>query len=520
MKTTFPMPCTAVLLLCALAILTTVSSLQAQTYPIVSTGQTKCYDTLRAIPPPQPGQPFFGQDMQQPRISASYTPGADGRTVHDNVTGLTWQRSPDTNGDGAITRADKLTWTQVQQRPSQLNAAAFGGFTDWRLPTIKELYSLIMFNGTDPSGLSGTDTQGLTPFIDTTYFRFAYGDTGAGERIIDAQFASSTMYVVKTQTGSDQLFGVNFADGRIKGYDLRMPGGREFVFFVLCVRGNAYGANDFVDNLDSTITDRATGLMWDARDAGELLDWPDALAWVQSMNSRRHRGHADWRLPSVKELQSIVDYTRAPSFTQSAAIDPLFQCTPVTNELGQADFASYWSSTSHVTFNGMAAAAAYVAFGRAMGYLGGIWQDVHGAGCQRSDPKTGDPANFPQGRGPQGDAIRIYNAVRLVRTATPVSGVGEGSDADAHPDSFGLEQNHPNPFNPSTVITCVVPAQSHVRLSVHDALGREVALLVDDVRTAGRHAFVWDAAGCASGTYICVLRSGSRHDMRMMTLQR
>ena len=41
--------------------------------------------------------------------------------------------------------------------------------------------------------------------------------------------------------------------------------------------------------------------------------------------------------------------------------------------------------------------------------------DVHGAGCQRSDPKTGDPANYPNGRGPQGDVIRIYNHVRCVR---------------------------------------------------------------------------------------------------------
>jgi hypothetical protein len=41
--------------------------------------------------------------------------------------------------------------------------------------------------------------------------------------------------------------------------------------------------------------------------------------------------------------------------------------------------------------------------------------DVHGAGAQRSDPKTGDPAMFPHGRGPQGDVIRIYNYVRLVR---------------------------------------------------------------------------------------------------------
>jgi hypothetical protein len=50
------------------------------------------------------------------------------------------------------------------------------------------------------------------------------------------------------------------------------------------------------------------------------------------------------------------------------------------------------------------------------------WLDVHGAGAQRSDPKQGDPAEFPNGRGPQGDAIRILNFVRLVRDADPTSG--------------------------------------------------------------------------------------------------
>lgn len=63
----------------------------------------------------------------------------------------------------------------------------------------------------------------------------------------------------------------------------------------------------------------------------------------------------------------------------------------------------------------MNASAVYIAFGRAMGFMGGGWRDVHGAGAQRSDPKSGDPADYPQGRGPQGDAIRIYNYVRPVR---------------------------------------------------------------------------------------------------------
>ncbi len=50
-----------------------------------------------------------------------------------------------------------------------------------------------------------------------------------------------------------------------------------------------------------------------------------------------------------------------------------------------------------------------------MGYMNGSWIDVHGAGSQKSDIMTDDPSRFPEGYGPQGDAVLIYNYVRLVR---------------------------------------------------------------------------------------------------------
>jgi hypothetical protein len=50
-----------------------------------------------------------------------------------------------------------------------------------------------------------------------------------------------------------------------------------------------------------------------------------------------------------------------------------------------------------------------------MGYMNNNWVDVHGAGAQRSDPKIGSASSYPTGLGPQGDAIRILNYVRLVR---------------------------------------------------------------------------------------------------------
>lgn len=414
-------------------------------YAVVDTGQDHCYDNHGEMQPPKPAQPFFGQDAHFQAHPASHTVSADGLTAIDNVTGLTWQRSPETDGDGTLTHADKLTWDAALAQPGKLNAAKFGGFSDWRLPSIKELYSLFDGRGTDPSGLTGTDTTGLRPFLDTKTFTFIYGDVANGARIIDSQYASATKYVGPSPRGGDKVFGVNFADGRIKGYDQEMPGGnRKFRFFTICVRGNPqYGKNDFKANGDGTITDRATGLTWSQADSGKGLNWEQALAWVQRMNAAKHLGHDDWRLPSVKELQSLVDYTRSPDTSKSPAIDPLFTCSRITNEAGQADFPSYWSATTHIGQRG-GAAAMYVAFGRAGGFLperslaGGAppndrpagpnvgphaadttgpvrFVDVHGAGAQRSDPKAGDPKQFPRGRGPQGDVIRILNHVRLVR---------------------------------------------------------------------------------------------------------
>jgi len=440
------MRATLIQILLSAGILSLAKLNAAPSYTIVDTGQVKCYDNRNEIVPPRAGQPFYGQDAQFGRHPASYTLSADGLTVHDNNTGLTWQRSPDTDGNGILNHADKLTFAQAQAQAAKLNAARFGGFADWRLPTIKELYSLIEFSGVDVSGPFLIDTSRQRPFIDTKFFEFAYGDTSAGERTIDSQWASSTVYAANP----NQMFGVNFADGRIKGYGTTMPGRRDKTFFALCVRGNpAYGKNDFHDNGDGTVTDHATGLMWSKADSGKGMNWQAALAWAQQKNVENFLGHKDWRLPNAKELQSIVDYSRSPATTRSAAIDPVFNCTPINNAIGQTDYGYYWTGTTHAGLRG-GDAAVYVSFGRAAGWMsprgmggpperpGGFgpgpegppeggppdadigeyyYVDVHGAGAQRSDPKAGDPRNFPHGRGPQGDVIRIYNYVRLVRDA-------------------------------------------------------------------------------------------------------
>jgi len=392
------------------------------TYPIVDTHQSIYYGDSLEISEPSPGSDYYGQDAQYDGYQPSLTDNKDG-TITDNVTGLMWSQSPDMNGDGQITASDKLSYNEAIAKLKSLKLA---GYTDWRLPTIKELYSLIDFRGIDPSGHTSNDTSDLTPFIDTDYFDFAYGDTYNFERIIDSQYLTTTFYVDKIQ---NLLFGVNFADGRIKGYGLTLHGSDK-TFFVIFVRGNKkYGVNNFTNNNDGTISDSATGLMWSQDDSGKGMTWKEALKYAEDSELA---GYSDWRLPNVKELQSIVDYTRSPSTSDSPAINDMFNSTSIINEVNEKDYPYIWSSTTHGNFTSTpGSAASYVSFGRAMGYMpneigpgfdnqipdenSGTWMDVHGAGSQKSDPKVGDTSNYPYGHGPQGDAIRIYNYVRLVR---------------------------------------------------------------------------------------------------------
>ena len=370
----------------------------AGSYTIVDTGQRHCFsDTGQLRKAPRPGEPFFGQDAFYQTARPRYRDNGDG-TVTDLNTGLMWQKTPDL--------AARRTFAEALAGAKKCR---LGGYTDWRVPTIKALYSLIDFNGC-------VTAREPVPYINTKYFDFRFGDPGKGERIIDAQYWSSTQYVGLTMRGDATVFGVNFADGRIKGYPRdRSPRGRPARHFVRYVRGSGdYGENRFVNNGDGTISDLATGLMWARADSGRTMNWQQALAYCENL---KLAGHDDWRLPNAKELQSIVDYTRAPDARRpdrrGAAIDPVFGITDTESW--------FWSSTTHLDGRRLGRRAVYVAFGRATGYMPdrrtGLKRklNVHGAGAQRSDPKSGDPGDWAGGFGPQGDEIRIYNCARAVR---------------------------------------------------------------------------------------------------------
>ncbi|MHC4932818.1 MAG: Lcl C-terminal domain-containing protein [Planctomycetota bacterium] len=369
-------------------------------YVIVDTGQSRCFsDTGQLRKTPSAGDAFYGQDAFYRGPDFRYRDNGDG-TVSDLNTGLMWQKSSDR----------KVTFRDAVAGAGKLQLA---GHTDWRLPTIKELYSLIDFNGNSRG-------RPPVPYVDTRYFRFRFGDPARGERLIDSQYWSSTEYVGLTMRGDATVFGVNFADGRIKGYPRDTgPRGRPAEHFVRYVRGNpGYGRNRFVDNKDGTVSDLATGLMWVRSDSGKPMNWRQALAYCERLGLA---GHRDWRLPNIKELQSIVDYSRAPDAHGPSrvgpAINPVFRMTDPE--------AWFWSGTTHLEGGRIQGAfAAYIAFGRATGMpRRSRVVNVHGAGAQRSDPKSGNPKSpqWSRGMGPQGDVIRILNYARAVRNIDPRS---------------------------------------------------------------------------------------------------
>ncbi len=454
------------------ALLATVSFTQELPYVIVDTGLERFYDNNREIEQPQPGESFYGQDGHYIGTGFSFRDNGDG-TVSDLNTGLMWQKSPDFD--------NRIVYDEAMEYADNFELA---GYDDWRVPTVKQLMSIADFNG---------NIRTRTPYLNTDYFDFEYPPEGGQHREIDVQFWSSDRYVGRIMRNELGAFGYNFADGHQKGYPA--AGGPGGGFFVRLVRGaENYGVNDFFDNGDGTVSDRASGLMWQLIDDGNVRNWEDALAYAEGLELA---GHEDWRLPNIKELQSIVDYTRAPDgrdgAPRGAAIDPVFDVTE--------EESWFWSSTTQLdnTSLGM-----YICFGQAFSvdrHPNGDQVNAHGAGAQRSDPKSGNPEDYAQGMGPQRDEVRILNYVRAVRGNSGEVKVGEENGVEV-PAEYQLYQNYPNPFNSLTTFRIGLPASSKLEVGVFNLSGQKIDIIADDFYHAGFHNLVWDAKGFPAGSYM------------------
>jgi hypothetical protein len=100
-----------------------------------------------------------------------------------------------------------------------------------------------------------------------------------------------------------------------------------------------------------------------------------------------------------------------------------------------------------------------------------------------------------------GDLIADAEVIILLLESSQQLVKQSGAGVSAIPESFALNQNHPNPFNPATVIRYDLPTEANVRLEVFNLFGQVVAQLLNERKPAGYHEVVFDASRVASGTY-------------------
>lgn len=128
------------------------------------------------------------------------------------------------------------------------------------------------------------------------------------------------------------------------------------------------------------------------------------------------------------------------------------------------------------------------------------------------------PRHFNQPANDQnGPAFGLFAALadgNVVPLSMTTNVQGQNS---ALPETYNLGQNYPNPFNPSTTISFDVPVHDFLQIKVFDMLGREVAVLYEGVKDAGRHSIQFDAAGLSSGLYYYQLKADNFVSTRKMS---
>jgi len=107
-------------------------------------------------------------------------------------------------------------------------------------------------------------------------------------------------------------------------------------------------------------------------------------------------------------------------------------------------------------------------------------------------------------------------STKTVKVSDTVTGVEE----DGIPRDFKLLQNFPNPFNPTTTIKYAVPKEAHVKLTVYNVLGQEIAVLVNGLKSAGYHTVNFDASNLNTGMYIYKLEAGDFTSIKKMILMK
>lgn len=245
-------------------------------------GQVASYSTLH------------GEDADYAIHPPTYKDNGNG-TVTDTVTGLMWQQA-----DGG-----EMTW---EQAVAYADALTLDGHGDWRLPFAKEAFG-ILDHGTLNPAMNGSCFTAST----AEYWWTSDLATGDSSKAWASNAGGGIGPHPKTET---------------------LSAGGSKRFHVRCVRdpstsGVIHYSGDLTDNGNGTVTDNHTGLVWQQAESA-LMTWESALAYAEGLTLG---GQSDWRLPNIKELQSVSDENfRAPSLNAT--------------RFPGATATRYWSSTS------------------------------------------------------------------------------------------------------------------------------------------------------------------------------
>lgn len=254
---------------------------------ILQTGQTKSYDADGNVVTDGSIKDDGYYQAGDPR---SYSRDDLTNIVTDETTGLMWQ------DDSNATIATKK-WGVAKGYCQDIT---IWGYSDWRLPTIKELTTIV-------------DYERSVPAIDPVF-----------ANVVSLDYLSST---TDSNGATDNVWLISFDDGVYHKHEYT-----SWVGHIRCVRGDSLPESSFSrDNTKKIVTDNTTGLMWqdDAETASVTKTWVNAINYCESLILG---DYSDWRLPNINELRSIVDYNE-----YDPAIDTVFQNV-------QSDY--YWSSTT------------------------------------------------------------------------------------------------------------------------------------------------------------------------------
>ena len=248
---------------------------------LADTGQTHSYTTT------------FGQDADYTIHPPVYNLNGNG-TVTDTVTGLLWQQT-----DGG-----EMT---IENAKLYCDTLSLGGFSNWRLPNCHELFSILNHDRANPAE-------------DTIYF---------------TKTAAEYWWSSQTQANDTTKIWVTNSGGGVGNHPKSetISAGGPKRFHVRAVRDETHPPvlfTHFVNNGDGTSTDMLTNLTWQQTPSADSMTWEQALSTADTLS---YAGYHDWRVPNIKEIQSINDETLInPSINQ--------------NSFSGIHTSHYWSSTS------------------------------------------------------------------------------------------------------------------------------------------------------------------------------